>query len=156
SSAANTPWLFLEIDRTKCLALGVQVSDVFNALQVYLGSYYVNNFNEFGRTWQVNLQADPGFRSKVSDIRDLQVKNNQGKMVRLATVLDVRDTSGPVVVLRYNMYAAAAVTGDVAPGTSSGQAMALMQDDADRVMPQSMAAEWTDLAYLQTQAGGTA
>jgi multidrug efflux pump len=156
SSGANTPWLFLDIDRTKCLALGVQVSDVFNALQVYLGSYYVNNFNEFGRTWQVNLQADPGFRSKVSDIRDLQVKNNQGKMVRLATVLDVRDTSGPVVVLRYNMYAAAAVTGDAAPGTSSGQAMALMQNDADRVMPRSMAAEWTDLAYLQTQAGGTA
>src|SRR5439155_3216632 len=127
SSRANTPWLYLDIDRTKCMALGVQVSDVFNTLQVYLGSYYVNNFNEFGRTWQVNVQADPRFRSQVSDIRQLQVRNNQGQMIRLGTVLDVRDTSGPVMVLRYNMYSAAAITGDAAPGTSSRQAVALMQ-----------------------------
>ena len=104
SSRANTPWLYLDIDRTKCMALGVPVSDVFNTLQVYLGSYYVNNFNEFGRTWQVNVQADARFRDRVADIQQLQVRNNQGQMVRLGTLLTVRDTSGPVTVMRYNMY----------------------------------------------------
>src|SRR5207237_1335113 len=156
SAGANTPWLYLDIDRTKCLALGVQVSDVFNALQVYLGSYYVNNFNEFGRTWQVNIQAEPRFRSRVSDIGQIQVKNNQGQMVRLATVLDVRDTSGPVVVMRYNMYSSAAITGDAAPGASSGEAVTMMQEIADQELPRSMAYEWTDLALLQKQAGSTA
>jgi multidrug efflux pump subunit AcrB len=156
SAGANTPWLYLEIDRTKCLALGVQVSDVFNALQVYLGSYYVNNFNEFGRTWQVNVQADPKFRSQVADIRQLQVRNNQGQMVRLGTLLDVRDTSGPVMIMRYNLYTAAAVTGDAAAGTSSGDAVDLMQQAADRELPQAMASEWTELAFLQLQAGNSA
>ncbi|HEY1379485.1 MAG TPA: efflux RND transporter permease subunit, partial [Gemmataceae bacterium] len=156
SSGANTPWLYLDIDRTKCLALGVQVNDVFSALQVYLGSYYVNNFNEFGRTWQVNVQADPKFRGQVSDIRQLQVRNNQGQMIRLGTLLDVRDTSGPVMVMRYNLYTAAAVTGDAAPGTSSGAAVDLMQEVANQAMPRAMASEWTELAYLQLQAGNTA
>ena len=145
SSGANTPWLYLDIDRTKCEALGVSVSDVFNTLQVYLGSYYVNNFNEFGRTWQVNVQADPQFRDRIPDVRQLQVRNNQGQMVRLATLMDVRDTSGPVMVMRYNLYSAAAITGDAAPGTSSGQAMELMQTIADKELPPSMAYEWTDL-----------
>src|SRR4029077_2104819 len=88
SSGTNAPWLYLEIDRTKCMALGVTVSDVFNTLQVYLGSYYVNNFTQFGRTWQVNVQADQKFRTKISDIGQLQVRNTQGKMVRLGTILD--------------------------------------------------------------------
>jgi multidrug efflux pump subunit AcrB len=156
SSGANTPWLYLEIDRTKCLALGVQVSDIFNTLQVYLGSYYVNNFNDFGRTWQVNLQADPKFRSNVTDIGQLQVRSNQGQMIRLSTVLDVRDTGGPVAVLRYNMYSAAAITGDGAAGVSSGEAVALMHDLAAQELPRSMAVEWTDLAFLQLQAGNQA
>ena len=104
SSRANTPWLYLEIDRTKCMALGVPVSELFNTLQVYLGSYYVNNFNEFGRSWQVNIQADQRFRGDASDIGQLQVRNNQGQMIRLATLLDVSSTSGPVMVMRYNMY----------------------------------------------------
>ena len=90
------------------MALGVPVSDVFNTLQVYLGSFYVNNFNEFGRTWQVNVQADQRFRDRVRDIRQLKVRNNQGQMIPLGTLLDVRDTSGPVMVMRYNMYSAAA------------------------------------------------
>jgi hydrophobe/amphiphile efflux-1 (HAE1) family protein len=156
SSRANTPWLYLDIDRTKCLALGVAVSDVFNALQVYLGSFYVNNFNEFGRTWQVNIQADPRFRDRVADIRQLQVRNNQGQMLRLGTVLSVRDTSGPVMVMRYNMYPATAVTGTTAPGTSSGQAIALMREIAAGELPRSMATEWTELTYLQLQAGNSA
>jgi multidrug efflux pump len=156
SSRANTPWLYLEIDRTKCMALGVPISDIFSTLQVYLGSYFVNNFNDFGRTWQVNIQADPRFRSQVSDIRRLQVRNNQGQMIRLGTLLDVRDTSGPVMVLRYNMYSSAAITGDAAPGTSSGQAVALMQEVARQELPRSMAYEWTDLTLLQLEAGNTA
>ena len=111
----GTPWLYLDIDRSQCLALGVQVSDIFNTLQFYLGSYYVNNFNEFGRTWQVNVQADQRFRDRVDDILALQVRNSQGQMVRLGTVMDVRDTSGPVAVLRYNLYTSTAITGNPAP-----------------------------------------
>jgi multidrug efflux pump len=156
SSRANTPWLYLQIDRVKCMALGVAVSDVFNTLQVYLGSYYVNNFNEFGRTWQVNVQADQKYRNKVTDIRQLQVRNNQGLMVRLGTFLEVRDTSGPVMVMRYNMYNATAITGNTGPGTSSGQAIDLMQEIADRELPRSMAYEWTELTYLQLEAGNKA
>jgi len=156
SSGANTPWLYLDIDRTKCETLGVAVSELFNTLQVYLGSYYVNNFNEFGRTWQVNLQADPEFRKKVPDVRELQVRNNRGQMVRIGTLLDVRDTSGPVMVMRYNLYSAATVTGNAAPGTSSGDAMQLMETIANQELPASMAWEWTDLAYMQSQAGNTA
>jgi multidrug efflux pump subunit AcrB len=155
-SRASTPWLYLDIDRTKCMALGIAVSDVFNTLQVYLGSYYVNNFNNFGRTWQVVIQADRAFRDRVGDIRKLQVRNNQGQMVRLGTLIDVHDTSGPVMLLRYNLYPAATVTGSPAPGTSSGQALALVQRVADQEVPRSMAYVWTDLTYLQLQAGNTA
>jgi multidrug efflux pump subunit AcrB len=156
SSRANTPWLYLEIDRTKCMALGVPVSELFNTLQVYLGSYYVNNFNEFGRTWQVNVQADQKFRGDAQDIRQLQVRNNRGQMIRLATLMDVRNTSGPVAVMRYNMYSATAITGNPAPGTSSGQAIAMMQQIADEELPRSMASDWTELAFMELQQGGTA
>jgi hydrophobe/amphiphile efflux-1 (HAE1) family protein len=156
SARTNTPWLYLNIDRTKCLALGVPLSEVFNTLQVNLGSYYVNNFNEFGRTWQVNVMADQRFRHRVRQIRQLQVRNNQGEMLPLSTLLTVRDTSGPAMLLRYNMYSAAAITGDTAPGTSSGEAVPLMEQIAARHLPQSMAFEWTELAYLQNQAGSTA
>ncbi len=154
--ARNTPWLYLEIDRTKCMALGVPVSELFNTLQVYLGSYYVNNFNEFGRTWQVNIQADQRFRGEPQDIRQLQVRNNRGQMIRLATLMDVRNTSGPVAVMRYNMYSSTAITGHPAPGTSSGQAIAMMQQIADQELPRSMASDWTELAFMELQQGGTA
>jgi hydrophobe/amphiphile efflux-1 (HAE1) family protein len=156
SSRASTPWLYLDIDRTKCLALGVPVGNVFNVLQVYLGSYYINNFNEFGRIWQVNVQADPRFRDRVADIQRLQVQNNQGQMVRLGTVLSVRDTSGPVSLMRYNMYSATAITGNTSPGTSSGQGVALMKELAGQELPRSMASDWTELTFLQLQAGNTA
>jgi hydrophobe/amphiphile efflux-1 (HAE1) family protein len=156
SSRANTPWIYLEIDRTKCLALGVPVSEVFNTLQVYFGSYYVNNFNEFGRLWQVNIQADQRFRGRDRDIRQLQVRNNQGQMIRLGTLLDIRTTSGPVMVMRYNMYSATALTGTAATGTSSGQAIRLMEQITDEELPRSMGTDWTELTYLQLQAGNTA
>jgi multidrug efflux pump len=156
SAGTDTPAVYLDIDRTKCMALGVQVSEVFSTLQVYFGSDYVNNFNEFGRTWQVNIQAAPRFRQDVSNIKQLQVRNNQGQMVRLGTVMEVRDSSAPVMVMRYNMYSAIAITGDTGPGVSSGQAVARMQEVANEEMPHSMATEWTELAYLQLQAGDTA
>ncbi len=156
SSRANTPWLYLNIDRTKCMVLGVPISELFSTLQVYLGSYYVNNFNKFGRTWQVNVQADQRFRGDAEDIRQLQVRNNRGQMIRLATLLDVSNTSGPVAVMRYNMYSATAITGNAAPGTSSGQAIAMMQEIADKELPRSMASDWTELAFMERQQGNTA
>ncbi|MGZ3355408.1 MAG: efflux RND transporter permease subunit [Isosphaeraceae bacterium] len=156
SSRANTPWLYLDINRTKCMALGVPVSEVFNTLQVYLGSYYVNNFNEFGRTWQVNIQADQVFREHGRDIRQIKVRNNRGEMIRLGTLLELRSISGPVMVMRYNMYSATAITGNTAPGTSSGQAIALMQEIAAQELPRAMATDWTELAYMQNQAGQAA
>jgi multidrug efflux pump subunit AcrB len=156
SSRSNTPWLYLDIDRTKCMALGVPVSEVFNALQVYLGSYYVNNFNEFGRTWQVNIQADERFREQARDIRQLKVRNSRGEMIRLGTLLQIRATSGPVMVMRYNMYSATAITGNTAPGISSGQAIALLEEITGQELPRAMAFDWTELAFMQLQAGQTA
>jgi len=156
SSRSNTPWLYLDIDRTKCLALGVPLDAVFNTLQVNLGSYYVNNFNEFGRTWQVNVQADQQFRNHAHEIRRLQVRNLQGQMVQLGTLMSIRDTSGPVSILRYNMYSAIAITGNTLPGTSSGQAVDLMRDIARKELPHSMDHEWTELTFMQLQAGSTA
>ena len=156
SSRADTPWLYLDIDRTKCMVLGVLASDVFSTLQVYFGSYYVNNFNEFGRTWQVNIQADQKFRSQVPDIRQLQVRNNQGQMIKLGTLINIRDSSGPVMVMRYNMYSATTITGDTTPEISSGQAIDAMQKIAETQLPRSMAYDWTELTYLQLQAGNAA
>jgi multidrug efflux pump len=158
SSGANTPWLHLDIDRTKCMAHGVQVSDIFNTLQVYLGSYYVNNFNTLGRTWQVNVQADAPFRKDMDAIQELQVRNNMGQMVRLGTLLEVGNEAGPVMIMRYNMYSSAAINVDAAPGASSGEVVARMQQIADDVLrpTATMVPEWTDLAFLQLQAGNSA
>jgi len=156
SSRFDTPWLYLDLDRTKCEALGLSVGDVFNTLQYNLASYYVNNFNQFGRNWQVNIQADPQYRDRPRDILQLQVRNNQGQMLPLSAVLSIRDSSGPVVIQRYNMYSAAAITGTTAPGTSTGEVVPLMQQIAAKDLPPSMAYDWTELTYLQNQAGNTA
>ncbi|MDB5306181.1 MAG: bepE 7, partial [Gemmataceae bacterium] len=156
TSRFDTPWLYLNLDRTKCEALGVSVADVFDTLQYYIGSYYVNNFNEFGRNWQVNVQADQRFRDRPMDVLMLQVRNIQGRMVPLRTVMTVEDKSGPVSVQRYNMYAAAAITGTSAPGTSSGQVVPLLEGIAGRDLPRTMAFDWTELTFLQNQAGSTA
>jgi multidrug efflux pump len=156
TSRADTPWLNLELDRFKCLALGVQITDVFNTLQVYLGSYYVNNFNQFGRTWQVNVQADASFRDQAHDIKKLQVRNQQGQMIPLGSLLTIHGQSGPVSEMRYNMYSSAAIFGTPAPGISSGQAISMMEGIADRQLPRGiMAREWTELTYLQKSTGNT-
>jgi multidrug efflux pump subunit AcrB len=114
----QAPYLNMDIDRAKCLALGVEISEIFNTLQVYLGSYYINDFNQFGRTWQVNVQVDRHFRKQTSDILKLQVRNKQNQLVQLGTVMAVRDTTGPVMVTRYNMYPAAVITGKDTEGVS--------------------------------------
>jgi multidrug efflux pump len=153
---ANTPQLYVDIDRTKCKTLGVPLSTVFDALQVYLGGYYVNDFNEFGRTWQVNLQADAPFRLDSDTVRQLKVRNSKGEMIPLGTVATVHDSSGPVMVTRYNLYPAAAVSGNSLPGVSSGTVIHTMDSLSEQVLPQSMKAEWTELTLLQILAGNTA
>jgi multidrug efflux pump subunit AcrB len=153
---ANTPQLYVEIDRTKSKTLGVPLSAVFDSLQVYLGGYYVNDFNEFGRTWQVNLQADAPFRLDPDTVRQLKVRNSKGEMIPLGTVATVRDSSGPVMVTRYNLYPAAPVSGNSLPGVSSGTVIQTMDNLSEQVLPQSMKAEWTELTLLQILAGNTA
>ena len=155
SARFDTPWVYLDIDRTKCESLGLNLADVFATLQYNLASYYVNNFNEFGRNWQVNVQADPQFRDRVRDVGQLQVRSAAGQMVPLRTVLRVRDTSGPVSVTRYNLYPAAVITGDAAPGVSSGEAASALEA-ATHAMPRALASDWTELTYLQNQAGDSA
>jgi hydrophobe/amphiphile efflux-1 (HAE1) family protein len=158
NSRVETPWLYLDIDRDKCLAMGVPLGEVDNALQVYLGSYYVNNFNQFGRSWQVNVQADTTYRNQIEDILQIKVRNSRGESLPLATLAEVRNTAGPVLLMRYNMYAAAAVYGSPAPGTSSGQAIHLMETICTNreILPPAMAYDWTELTYMQLQAGSTA
>jgi multidrug efflux pump len=150
---AETPQLYVDIDRTKCESLQVDVQDVFNTLQVYMGGAYVNLFNKFGRTWQVNLLGDSRFRTQAADLKQLKIRNKAGKMVPMGTLAEVRDIGGPVMVMRYNMYASAAVNGNTAPGVSSGESIDLMTKLADQV---GVPFEWTEITYLQIQAGSAA
>ena len=156
SFRASQPQLYVDIDRTKAKALGVALDDVFATLQVYLGSAYVNDFTRFGRNWQVNVQADAAFRTRPEDIGALKVRSRDGKMVPLATLLSVRDTTGPAIVNHYNMFPAAEVSGGTAPGVSSGTAIALMEAVAQRELPTGMGFEWTELTLQQILAGNTA
>ena len=153
---ANTPQLFVDVDRPHCMTMGVALEDVFNTLQTYLGSLHVNDFNRFGRTWQVIVQADASFRKQVDTVGRLKVRNAKGEMAPLGTLAKIRQTNGPMILTRYNMYPAAGINGNAAPGVSSGDAIALMQDLAGKELPPSMTYEWTELAYLQLQAGSTA
>ncbi len=132
SFRANTPWLNLDIDRTKTKLLGVSIAELFNTLQVYLGSLYVNDFNLFGRTWQVNVQGQADFRKQIDDLAQLKVRSERGGMVPLGSLAEIKDESGPVLIMRYNMYPSAAINGDAAPGISSGQAIQHMEDAGRR------------------------
>jgi multidrug efflux pump len=152
---ANTPQLYIDIDRTKCKTMGVAMNDVFETLQVNLGGMYVNDFNQFGRTWQVNAQADIPFRMQPEDARRLQVRNDKGQMVPLGAVAAVESTGGPFVITRYNMYPAVSINGGSLPGMSSGDVIKKVEELADRQLPSSMGYEWTDLMYLQLIAGNT-
>ena len=151
SFRARTPQLYVDIDREKVKSMGVPLTDVFDALQAYLGSYYVNDFNRFGRTWQVNVQADAPFRTDAETIRQLKVRNADGDMVPLGAVAQIEDSAGPVQITRYNMFPAAAITGTPLPGFSMGDALATMEKlSAD--LPRNMTTEWTEVSYLQKEA----
>ena len=151
----NSPQIFLDVDRTACLFHGVDLNDVNGTLQASMGSRYVNDFNRFGRTWQVNVQADQRFRTELEDIRRLKVRNRQGEMVPLAAVTQVREQAGPLVITRYNTYPAAAVNGNVAPGVSTGDARAVLEKLAEQELSDQMHTEWTELTYLEEKAGRT-
>jgi multidrug efflux pump subunit AcrB len=156
SFRADTPWLELVIDRPQAKDRGVSIDDVRSTLESTLGPYYVNDFNRFGRTWQVNVQAQDKFRQSVEDIKLLKVRNNRGEMVPMADFASVRYVSGPVMVMRYNMYPSAPVHADAGPETSSGQAIDHLESVANDQLPQTMRTEWTELALLQLQTGNTA
>jgi hydrophobe/amphiphile efflux-1 (HAE1) family protein len=156
SFRADTPWLELVVDRTQAKDRGVSIDDLRTTLESTIGPFYINDFNRFGRTWQVNVQANETFRQSVEDLDQLKVRNSRGEMVPLADFASVRWVSGPVVAMRYNMYASAPVHADAGPGTSSGQAIAALEDVAAEQLPQTMRTEWTELALLQLQTGNTA
>jgi multidrug efflux pump subunit AcrB len=147
---ARTPQLYVDVDRAKVKTMGIELTEVFNALQAYLGSYYVNDFNRFGRTWQVNVQADAPFRVDADIVRQLKVRNVEGDVVPLGAVADIRDSAGPVQVTRYNMFPAAAINGASLPGVSTGDVLAAMEKLAQD-LPRHMTSEWTELSYLQQQ-----
>jgi HAE1 family hydrophobic/amphiphilic exporter-1 len=152
----DVPQLFAEVDRTKAKTLGIPLSAVFNTMQTYLGSFYVNDFNKFGRTWQVTAQGDHRFRVKPSDIRQLDVRDSKGQMVPIGTLVAVEQILGPQTILRYNLYPAASITGEAAPGTSSGQALNLMEQIADTKLPTTMGYEWTGMSYQERKVGSEA
>ena len=151
----NSPQIYADLDRTKALQRGVAVQDIFSTMQVYLGSYYVNDFNQFGRTYQVIAQADRDFRGTAEDIARLQVRNATGEMVPLGALMDIKETFGPETAVRYNGFRSADVSGDAAPGFSSGQAQAAISQILAETLPPGMAFEWTDLTYQQILAGNS-
>jgi multidrug efflux pump len=152
---SNTPQLYMDIDRAKVASLGVALSDVNQTLEIYLGSLYVSTFNEFGRHWQVTLQADKQFRSRIENIGLLQVRNKQGLMVPLSTLVNVKETSGPIFVRRYNLSTAAPIGGALLPGVSSGEVIAGVDQLALESLPRSMKIEWTELMFMQIKEGNT-
>jgi len=156
SLRAGVPQLYLEVDRTKVKTLGVPLTTLFETLQAYLGSLYVNDFNLFGRVFRVMVQADDAYRNKVSDIMKIEVRNRDGDMVPLRTLLSVHDTAGPQTIFRYNIFPSATITGQPAPGYSSGQAITAMESLAKRVLPPSMGYQWSGVTYQQIEAGNQA
>ncbi|HEY1599163.1 MAG TPA: multidrug efflux RND transporter permease subunit [Pirellulales bacterium] len=153
---SNTPQLYMDIDRSKVRSMGVTIDDLNKTLQIYMGSLYVNNFNAFGRSWQVNIMADGHFRNREEDINFLKVRNKQGNMAPLSTLVDLHDVNGPIMVTRYNLYSAAPVNGVIFPTLSSGEAISMIDRMAVDTLPLSMKTEWTELTLMQIRAGNTA
>ena len=152
----NVPQLFADVDRDRVKQQGVELSDLFQTLQIYLGSEYVNDFNRFGRTYQVMAQADAPYRATAEDIAQLKVKNDKGDMVPLGSLISVKQSFGPDQVMHYNAYPSADINGGPAPGVSSGQAVATMEQLAQETLPNGIGYEWTELTYQQILAGNTA
>ncbi len=156
SYTVNVPQVDAAIDREKAKTHGVAVSDIFDTLQIYLGSLYANDFNRFGRTYQVNVQAEQQFRLEPDQIGQLKVRNNKGEMIPLATFIKVSDTSGPDRVMHYNGFITAEINGAAAPGYSSGQAEKAIEKLLAEELPNGMTYEWTDMTYQQILSGNTA
>lgn len=152
--SANNPSIYLDIDRDKAQVLGVPLSSVFQALQASLGGYFVNNVNLFGRTWQVQVQAEAADRSSVDDINRINVRSAQGQMIPLRSLVEMRVVTGPPALIRYNNLRAVTVQGGPAPGVSSGQALKAMETVAARTLPRTYAGEWTDTAFQEKRAEG--
>jgi multidrug efflux pump len=142
----------VDLNRDQCQTMGVNPQDVFSTLQVYLGSFYVNDFNRFGRTWQVIVQAEGAFRNDAEKIKQLKVRNAQGEMVPLGAVLSIKEIGGPINIGRYNMYTAAAILGATEPGVSTGQGIEEMEELCAAILPPGMAFEWTEINYMQIDA----
>jgi hydrophobe/amphiphile efflux-1 (HAE1) family protein len=151
--STRTPSIYLNIDREKAEMVGLTPTEVFNTLQIYLGSQYVNDFNYLGRTYEVIAQADGRFRSKVGDISRLEARNTAGEMVPISTVARFAETTGPYRVPRYDLFPAAEIMGTAAPGVATGTALARMEVLAHQVLPPGVGFEWTDLAFQQQQKG---
>ena len=153
--APNYPFVSVDIDRKKAASLGVDLAELFVTLQSYLGSYYINDFNKFGKVFRVYIQADKSFRSEVKDIGDLFVRNTRGDMVPVSTLVQVNKTIGPSDLAHYNMYRSITISGSAAPGYSSGQAMAAMEEAAAKVLPKdnTYGYEWSGMSYQERLAG---
>jgi multidrug efflux pump len=149
---ANVPQLYADLNREQCQTMGVNPKDVFDTLQIYLGSFYVNDFNRFGRSWEVVVQAQGPFRDDPNKIKLLKVRNSRGEMVPLGAVLSLRDIGGPINIGRYNMYPAAAILGGTKPGVSSGQGIEEMERLCAEVLSPGMGFEWTEINYMQVDA----
>ncbi|MDZ4819661.1 MAG: multidrug efflux RND transporter permease subunit [Planctomycetota bacterium] len=156
SFRSGVPQLHVDVDRVKVKALDIPLSSVFGTLQASLGSAYVNDFNKFGRTFQVRVQADEAFRVDPSDILRLEVRNRQGEMIPLGSIVKVERSYGPQIITRYNLYPTASISGEPGPGFSSGDALELMERFAQQQIPSSMGYEWTDMSYQEKKVGGEA
>ncbi|MEB3337765.1 MAG: efflux RND transporter permease subunit [Leptolyngbyaceae bacterium] len=154
--SANTPQLSVEVDRDKANALQVPLSDIFSTLQIFLGSQYVNDFNQFERTYRVYVQADQPFRSNPEDIKKLYVRSRAGQMIPLSNLVTVTETTAPSVISHYNLFRSVEINGNPAPGVSSGQAIQAMQNVAQEVLPKGFGYEWSGLALEEIQSGGQA
>jgi hydrophobe/amphiphile efflux-1 (HAE1) family protein len=152
----NVPQFAIEVDRTKAKTLGLSLSDLFGTFQAYLGGYYVNDFNRFGRVFRVFVQAEPDNRARPDDATRLYARSSNGEMVPLSTIASVRPIVGPQTIAHYNLFRTASVTGQAAPGRSSGQAIRDMEALADRALPEGTSYEWTGLSLQELRAGGTA
>ena len=152
----DTPQLFLDIDRTKARMLNVPLSNLFSTLQVNLGGSYINDFNTFGRIYQVRAQADAPFRLENEDIERLKVRSSTGALVPMGSLAEIRTVSGPQIVQRYNLFYSVPVQGDTRPGVSTGQSLDAMDRIAKATLPEGMSTEWTDIAYQERAAGNTA
>src|SRR6266849_3904718 len=154
--SASVPQVFARVDRDKALKLGIDIRDVYSTLQTLMGGFYVNDFNRFGRQWKVYIQADPEYRIRAADIGQFFVRNKDGKMVPLSTLVSIESTAGPEFTLHFNLYRAAEIIGAAAPGYSSGQAMATLEEVFREVMPAEMGYAWNTLAFQQKRAEGGA